>query len=121
MKVSEFDDFIFENSNDISICWTIGGRSGGSCWNVGKKNAHTSIETEEEPEFLELENVLNNFPDLKYSTYKKIKDLIKVKDFEDSGYYGNYTERRKKYIVLSDLKDILIEENCFEDEHSLNV
>lgn len=114
MKISEFDDFIIQHNNMISLEWVTGGVTGGS---YAGESSYSSVESEIEPEFLELENILEEFDNLKYSTYKKIKNIILIKDSSENGYYGNSTEKRMKYIYLSDLKQVLIEENCFEENN----
>jgi hypothetical protein len=119
MDFEEFKDII-KNELDININswdlkylnlpfdiigyrWIIGGESGGSCWGDEPK----SVSSEQEPKFNELRRILKRFyNDISFLEYEDLIDNS-VKETEEtiSGYYGNWTEYRYKWISLKDLFD----------------
>jgi hypothetical protein len=91
--------------------WCSGGISGGNCW--GDDN-HYAVEGESEPEFTDLDNILNEIcPNITYLQYKKlISKVIKEEDsYTQIEYYGNSTIYSYKTILLKDLYDALKELN----------
>lgn len=92
--------------NCIYIEWVVGGMTGGSCWG-GEPYARDS---DPEPEFEELLLILETLtPKISLLDFKKVEKIIQTTDGGESGYYGNYTNTKIKYIVLKDLYDKLVE------------
>jgi hypothetical protein len=84
-----------------------GGMSGGNCW--GDEPRYYS---EEPPKdrmkvldlFLE-----EYFPNITYLQYKKIDALVQDNSGSDNEYYGNSTDWKVEYIILSELEELLAE------------
>ena len=110
MTFEEFMNTLGYNINtkkDISIEWIVGGREGGNCWG---DEARYDVDQEEEPEFEELDNILNKIcPNITFLQYKKILSFIDKKVEEDYGWYGNYNLVAKKSLNLLTLYNYLKE------------
>ncbi len=94
--------------NFIQVSWTTGGESGGSCWDSGE-SVHHPVSTDREPEFTELDLVLEKvYPDLSFLGYKEvIRELVHYTDYTRDEYYGNYYIYGVKYVNLQELYDFL--------------
>jgi len=92
----------------IAVEWTVGGQSGGSCWDDGEAT-HYAIDTEPEPEFDDLDKLLEQiFPAISYLQYKVLnRELVVVTEKHENDYYGNYTNYQRKTVDLGDLYDYL--------------
>ena len=95
----------------IQISWCTGGMSGGSCWDDGKEDHHYSVSSSPEPEFEALDAIMERFyPEITFMTYKRMaQTLIKISDYCDNEYYGNYYNYAVKYVDLKDLYEFLKE------------
>lgn len=92
----------------IYIEWSTGGAFGGTCW--GGKPEDNISPGEDEPEFLSLDSILTHFcPEITFLKYKQFQNLIKTLEYTENEYYGNYTNKKIKYIVVKDLYDKLTE------------
>lgn len=59
---------------------------------------------DEKPKFKVLDIVLKKIkPDLTYLEYRELEELIKTNEETDREYYGNSTDYKIEYIILSDL------------------
>lgn len=59
---------------------------------------------EEKPKFKVLDIVLKKIkPDLTYLEYRELEELIQTNEDSDREYYGNSTDYKIEYIILSDL------------------
>lgn len=82
-----------------------GGYHGGSCWG-DKPEGYT----EEPPanRFKVLDLVLEKLkPNITYLQYKKIDNLIHNNSETQYEYYGNSTDYKVEYIILSELEELL--------------
>jgi len=114
---SPYDQGIFKEPfgipNDIKepvvyMRWITGGMSGGSCW--GDKPEHRG--SEKEPKWKTLNLILQELkPNLTFLEFQEIDELVRSSEYENWGYYGNYTDYTIKFIVLSELITLL---NSFE-------
>jgi hypothetical protein len=88
--------------------WCSGGISGGNCWG---DDGHYAAEGESEPEFTDLDNILNEIcPNITYLQYKKlISKVIKEDSYTQHEYYGNSSNYSYKTVLLKDLYDALKE------------
>jgi hypothetical protein len=88
----------------LYIEWSIGGQTGGSCWDEGDATYHPR-EAEPEPNFNCLDIILEAFcPSLSYIKYKLlVADIVKEDTQTSNEYYGNYTTYAIKYVCLGDL------------------
>jgi hypothetical protein len=95
---------------ELSVRWVSGGQKGGSCW--GSEGLH-DIEAEEEPEFEELDKVLEKVcPQISFLQYKRICSECIEKDSDcDNEYYGNWTKYSIKKVNLPKLFQTLKEKN----------
>ena len=85
-----------------------GGMRGGSCWGT-KPDYYES--DEENEDFVALDLTLEKLmPDITYLKYKKISKLIHTNKETHHEYYGNSTDYKVEYIILSELEEFL-EEN----------
>lgn len=83
-----------------------GGYSGGSCWDYSDPRPYT----EEPPRdrFKVLELVLEKLkPDITFLQYKKIEEMIHSNEETEYEYYGNSTDWKVEYIILSELEVFL--------------
>ncbi len=101
----------------IRVEWTIGGRTGGSCWDDGSVDNHRPVTADPEPEFEKLDNILEAIcPKITFLQYKKLcNNVVKRSEYTDHEYYGNYYKRAVKTVVLSDLEKYLKENNLWEE------
>lgn len=97
---SEFKGF-------ISDTWTVGGRTGGSCWNSG---ADISVEIEEPHDLILLDEFLElHMPELSFVKYRNLLKLVNTMEWTRSEYYGNYYNYKCKYISFEDIVNFLTE------------
>lgn len=84
----------------IKIEWSLGGTA-GNCWD----DSLSEIESDSEPEFTVLDEILEEFwPDIKYLQYKKlIKNICESGTKSDGDYYGGNTTIAYRKINLIDL------------------
>lgn len=83
-----------------------GGYSGGSCWD--DSNPQPYIEDAPKDRFKVLDLVLEVlFPDIKYLQYKQIEELIHDNEEPEYEYYGNSTDWKCEYIILSELESLI--------------
>lgn len=83
-----------------------GGYSGGSCWDWSNPQHYT----EEPPKdrFKVLEFVLEKLkPSITFLQYKKIEEIVHNNEETEYEYYGNSTDWKVEYIILSELEDFL--------------
>lgn len=83
-----------------------GGYRGGSCW----EGSNLEYYSEDIPEdrFKVLDLVLEAlFPNIKYSQYKQIEKLIHDNEETEYEYYGNNTDWKCEYIILSELEFLI--------------
>jgi len=97
-----------DKKHSCSIEWRIGKQTGGSCWDEGESHYHT-ISGEPEPEFDELDTILEYFcSQITFLQYKRIcHQIIKTDEGRYDDYYGNYTDYTVKYFYLEDLYNLL--------------
>lgn len=95
----------------IEIKWTIGGRTGKSCYSSG--DIDDILDAEPEPEFEDFDKVLEAVdPDISYLRYKTVRRAVMVADtYRDEEYYGNYTDYARKRVNLRVLYDALFSRN----------
>jgi|CXWL01.1.fsa_nt_gi hypothetical protein len=88
----------------IYMMWVIGGLTGGSCWG----DAHRNREAEAKPKFKALDLVLRRLkPDISFLQFREIEELIHTNEELNREYYGNSTEYKVEYIILSELISML--------------
>ena len=88
----------------IYMRWTVGGRQGGSCWRTPTHER----EAEDKPKFKALDLVLKRIkPDITFLQYREIEELVHTNEETDREYYGNSTDYKIEYIILSELEALL--------------
>jgi len=98
----------------LKIEWSVGGQSGGSCWDEGDSTYH-GTSGEAEPEFEDLDSILLAVaPQLSFLHYKKLMQKIETDDYRQNDYYGNYTDYATKTITVDDIWVFLIEYDMIE-------
>jgi len=97
----------------IRIQWTIGGQSGGNCWNGAEHSYATDAEPE--PEFEALDKIFEKYwSEISYIKYKRFcAKHIETSEDTDTEYYGNYTNYAVKTVQLEKLYEFLCENNRF--------
>ena len=106
------DDGTDEYNRILCKKWVSGGKEGGSCWGTEPYN----MESESEPEFIPLTNILTHYaPALTFLQYQKITELQKNDTINEGEYYGNYTVYAIKYINLEELYNLLVEWRYIEN------
>ena len=98
----------------ISVDWTIGGITGGSCWGTSADNPVTA---DPEPEFEELDKILAEIcPNISFLQYKRLcQAVIKTKEETENCYYGNYYEKRIKSFSIAELEKYLKDNNLWNE------
>jgi hypothetical protein len=85
----------------VSEKWITGGASGGNCWGDDATPIYFS---EKENPLTDLNKLLSELtPNISFLKYKTIEPLIKIHNWHESEYYGNYYDYAVKYIDLADL------------------
>ena len=93
----------------LSVEWTIGGQTSGSCWDTGDSDPHHGVTADDEPELDGLDRILEEIaPGITYLEYKKLAKIMKTHDHTEHEYYGNYYEKRVKYVEAPDLYNALV-------------
>ena len=83
-----------------------GGYSGGSCWDDSDPQPYS--EDVPKDRFKVLDLVLEVlFPEIKYLQYKQIEELIHDNEETEYEYYGNSTDWKCEYIILSELESLI--------------
>jgi len=83
-----------------------GGYSGGSCWDDSDPQPYYNDVPKDRFKVLEL--VLEKLkPNITYLQYKKIESMIHDNEETEHEYYGNQTDWKVEYIVLSELEAFL--------------
>lgn len=97
--------------NFITKSWIVGGEGGGSCWDDGTDDHHHSVKAQSEPDFVELDVILEHFvPKLSFQQYKRLdRELVKTREYSENEYYGNYYNYRMGYVCLQELYNYLRE------------
>lgn len=83
-----------------------GGYRGGSCWDSSDPQPYS----EEPPKdkFKVLDLVLKELmPNITYLQFKEIDSLIHTEEESENEYYGNCTDYKVEYIILSELYKLL--------------
>lgn len=93
--------------------WVTGGRTGGSCYDTGDEDRHREKAPEDEPEFTQLDRLLEKvWPAITYLQYKNLSaSLIKKIESHTNDYYGNYTNEAEKRVDLAALYSYMKERN----------
>lgn len=102
----------YANDTTIEVRWTTGGMTGGNCWG-GKANC--SISSDPEPEFEDLDRILEQAcPQIGFIQYKRIvQDIVKYDRKTSYEYYGNYYNYSIKTVNLEKLEQYLIKANLW--------
>ena len=82
-----------------------GGFSGGNCWDSTKPRHYVNNDI---PNFEVLDLVLQELmPSVSYLQFKQISKLEHSTEQNEWEYYGNSTEYEIKYIILSELEELI--------------
>lgn len=87
----------------ISVSWTTGGVTGGSCWN-DEPTRHRGVSSEPPQELTGLDIILEAlYPDVSFMAYRKlVREVVETKTYRGgSDFYGNYTDEAAKMVRLS--------------------
>lgn len=89
----------------VYMRFEIGGVSGGTCWDTSDPTPYSN---DQQPEFVALDLAIKEInPNVSYLKYKEIEEIISINYETDYEYYGNYTDFEIRYILLSQLEQIL--------------
>ena len=97
----------------FTLRWTSGGMTGGSCWGTSPEYP---VESEEEPEWKDLDQVLEHFcPGITFLQYKRLLALAEMREDSDGGdYYGNYYTYKVRVLRLDAVYEFLSERKAFK-------
>jgi len=85
--------------------YEIGGEHGGNCW--GDSPTNYSNDTPQD-RMMVLDLILERIkPNITYLQFKKIESLIHTNEETQHEYYGNSTDYKIEYIILSELEKYL--------------
>jgi hypothetical protein len=90
----------------IQVTWCGGGIGGGSCWNDGTQDNHYARESDPEPDFTDLDNLLTFIcPNISFLVYRKVmRDAnVETGSITEYEYYGNSTIEAYKRVQLGNL------------------
>lgn len=83
-----------------------GGVSGGSCWDSSNPQRYTNNDKQE---FEVIDKVLKILrPNITYLEFKMLSGLIHTNEETEWEYYGNSTDYKIEYIILSELEKALL-------------
>lgn len=86
--------------------YDVGGVRGGSCWDDSNPQEYYNDEPKNKLKVLDI--VLKElYPDIKYLHYKQIEKLWHVHHETEYEYYGNSTDWKCEYIILSELESLI--------------
>lgn len=95
---------------ELTYEWVTGGLTGGSCYDDSDNTRYYGVESETEPEFDTLDNILIEVaPQMGFLHYKKLQQFIKIDSKNEGDYYGNNTIYAIKTLKVSDIWNFLIE------------
>lgn len=96
----------------ISERWTTGGLTGGNCWG---NNADVPVSASPEPEFHDLDSILEHLcPGISFMQYKKlIQEVVVTREGTETEYYGNYYHYAEKCVYLASLESYLIQKGLW--------
>ncbi len=105
----------------LAVDWTTGGVSGGSCWDTGDEDNHHPMSADPEPEFEDLDKILEAMcPNITFMQHKALmRDVVKRQEYSVKEYYGNYTDKAFKYFRIKDLYDYLINKDLIGSPDSI--
>ncbi len=93
----------------IYMRYEVGGVGGGSCWNDSNSEPYTK---DERPSFKVLDLTLKRLcPNLTFLQFREVEELIHTNEESDYEYYGNSTDYEIKYVIISEIINLL---NTFE-------
>lgn len=94
----------YEKDWGLTVEWTTGGITGGSCWGGSPDSA---VEADPEPEFEILDKILEaeapTATFLEYRRMMKDPNIVTTRTWEDREYYGNYYSKASKSLNLEAL------------------
>ena len=94
------------DTQTIEVSWITGGLTGGNCYG---DMADRSVEADVEPEFEELDRLLEALcPTITYFQYKRLaRDVIERGTERDRHYFANYYEKAFKRAKLDVLENYI--------------
>jgi len=94
----------------IEIKWTVGGKTGGSCYGTEERR-YEPREIEPEPDFEVLDQILEDVrPEMTFFQYKAlVRELVQSDTQNDGDYYGNDNIKARKRVDLFSLYKYLKE------------
>lgn len=95
----------------IQVKWRTGGVGGGSCWDTSGEDHHYFLDSDTEPEFNELEKILDEFcPNIGRIDYRQLYGKLIERDTESEyEYYGNSTSYATKTVKCRELFEYLVQ------------
>lgn len=122
-KEEFFEKYQYSN---LSVEWTTGGMTGGSCWG-DEARPIPSYDIEKPPEFNVLEEMLQELcPNITLKEYRTIlndKNVKVSREWTDYEYYGNHYDRESITIdlealwpyveILTNIPDPLVRESHY--------
>lgn len=92
----------------IKIEWTIGGKTGGSCYGTEERH-YEPREADPEPDFEDLDKILEDVrPEMTYLQYKAlVREVVTSTTRNDGDYYGNDDIQAVRMVDLHSLYDYL--------------
>jgi hypothetical protein len=98
----------------VAIRWISGGVTGGNCWG---RNAEISIGPEPEPEFEDLDTIIEAItPPVSFRKYKSVcSEATEHESDTTKEFYGNCTHYAIKRVDLRRLYECLIQKRCIND------
>lgn len=92
--------------------------SGNSCWGSSGCSSYTAEDIPKD-RMKVLDIILEKFyPDISFLKFRQIEQLIKTTTDSDGDYYGNSTEYRIEYILVSEFLELI---NLWEEQRKIKL
>ena len=93
----------------IRWSWVTGGVSGGSCWDTGDSDPHSSFRGDPEPDNDSFDKILELVdPTISFLQYRQIqRACVEHGTYSQNEYYGNHTDYAFKNLNLRKLYEAL--------------
>ncbi len=111
-------NFVFDS---LYCQWATGGISGGSCWDKGDGDPHYEMSGDPEPEFEDLDKILEHFcPNITFMQHKALyRAVVQRTSYSQNEYYGNHTDYAVKHFKVENLYNYLVSKELLGSPDSI--
>jgi hypothetical protein len=95
---------LMDSGELFSVRWIAGGMHGGDCWGARPYR----MDPDPEPDIEALDTLLEEIG-VSLKEGRQLLGMFERGDYEDGGYYGNYTDYSYKFVSYATIYDKLVE------------